>query len=289
MTIGDMAASELPEFPVPGSTASDNSVRTKVTIGLTVSGIVLVALILLFPGWFATGSPTATDAQHSYAAPGWGHVLGTDQLGRDVYSRIIYGAQVSVMIGIVAASIALVIGSIVGLASALGGRFVDSGFMRVVDIWMAFPEVLLALMIIALVGPGSANIAVAVGFAAAPYYARLIRGQAMSVSRSEYVEAAKVVGVHPVLYGIRHVLPNIAGPVIVLASLGTGTAVAAAAGLSLLGLGPPPPSPEWGAMIAAGQPYLSSAWWIATFPGVALVLVVVIFTVAGRKLTKGRR
>ncbi|WP_218019838.1 ABC transporter permease [Rhodococcoides yunnanense] len=279
MTTSDLSDSSRPDTPRKG----------KVTIVVFVAGFALLVLVLLFPAVFATESPTATDAQNSYAAPGWGHVLGTDQLGRDVYSRIIYGAQVSVMIGLVAASIALVIGSVVGLLSALGGRFVDSTFMRAVDIWMAFPEVLLALMIIALVGPGSANIAAAVGFAAAPYYARLIRSQALAVRHSEYVEAAKIIGVHPVVYGVRHVLPNIAGPVVVLASLGTGTAVAAAAGLSLLGLGPPPPSAEWGAMIAAGQPYLSTAWWIATFPGVALVAVVVIFTVAGRKLTKGRR
>ncbi|HWE88000.1 MAG TPA: ABC transporter permease [Pseudonocardiaceae bacterium] len=255
-------------------------------VALVISGLVvaLLGLIALFPQWFASTSPDTDDPLHAFTPPGARHPFGTDQLGRDIYSRVIYGAHISVANGLVATVIGVLLGCLLGLVAANGGRWADALVMRATDVWLAFPEILLALLIIALIGPGSTNIAVAIGFAAAPYYGRLVRGQALVVSRAEYVEAARVLGVPPVRYTLRHVLPNIAGPVVVLASLGTGTAIVAAAGLSLLGLGPLPPTPEWGAMLADGQGYLANAWWIAVAPGLAIVVVVLAVTILGRNL-----
>ncbi|MEV8441627.1 ABC transporter permease [Actinosynnema sp. NPDC051121] len=244
--------------------------------------VALIAAVLLFPSWFATHSPETNDVLNAFAPPSADHLLGTDQLGRDVFSRLVHGARLSVTIGLVATVVGVVLGSALGLAAAAGGKWADVAVMRLTDVWLAFPEVLLALLVIALIGPGAANVAVAIGVAATPYYGRLVRGQALAVARSEYVEAARVLGIGPVRTALRHVLPNVGGPVVVLASLGTGSAVVAAAGLSLLGLGPLPPTPEWGAMLAEGQSYLSTAWWIAVFPGAAIVAVVLAVTALGR-------
>lgn len=257
---------------------------SRAVIVLSALVLALVAAVLVFPDWFAHLSPDTNDVQHTFQPPSAAHPLGTDQLGRDVYSRLIHGARYSVTTGLVATAIAVLLGAALGLVAASRSRVADMLIMRLTDVWLAFPEVLLALLVIALVGTGSAQIAVALGVAAAPYYARLVRGQALAVAKAEYVGAAKILGVHPVRTALRHVLPNVGGPVVVLASLGTGTAVAAAAGLSLLGLGPLPPTPEWGVMLAEGQSYLANAWWIAVFPGLAIVAVVLAATLLGRSL-----
>jgi peptide/nickel transport system permease protein len=263
----------------PPAPVRPGSRRWQVLGGVLVA---LLAVVLLAPGWFAPAAPDSTDVLHAFRPPSTAHPFGTDQLGRDVLSRVIYGARLSVTIGLIATAIGVVLGCLLGLLAAAGGRWADALVMRLTDVWLAFPELLLALLVIALIGPGTANVAVAIGVAATPYYARLVRGQALAVAGSEYVEAARVLGVHPARTALRHVLPNVGGPVVVLASLGTGTAVVAVAGLSLLGLGPLPPTPEWGAMLADGQSYLATAWWIAVFPGVALVAVVLAVTAAGR-------
>ncbi|WP_261566747.1 ABC transporter permease [Frankia gtarii] len=252
------------------------------TLGVLAAAAIIA--LLLLPGVLAPYAPDTNDVQHTFAAPSSRHYFGTDQLGRDVYSRVIYGARYSILTGLVATAIGVVAGSVLGLAAAAGSRVIDAVIMRLTDVWLAFPEVLLALLVIALIGTGSTQVAVAIGVAAAPYYGRLVRGQALAVMKAEYVEAAKILGVPPWRYLARHVLPNVGGPVVVLASLGTGTAVAAAAGLSLLGLGPLPPTPDWGVMLAEGQSYLANAWWIAVFPGVAIVVVVLTATLLGRSL-----
>jgi peptide/nickel transport system permease protein len=256
--------------------------RAALAAGILVAAA--VGALLLLPGVLAPYPPDTNDVAHTFAAPGAHHYFGTDQLGRDVFSRVVYGTRYSVLTGLVATAIGVLGGSVLGLAAAAGARLVDTVIMRLTDVWLAFPEVLLALLVIALIGTGPTQVAVAIGVAAVPYYARLVRGQALAVMRAEYVEAAKILGVPPWRYLIRHVLPNVGGPVVVLASLGTGSAVAAAAGLSLLGLGPLPPTPDWGVMLAEGQSYLANAWWIAVFPGVALVLVVLAATLIGRSL-----
>ncbi|SDG94903.1 peptide/nickel transport system permease protein [Sinosporangium album] len=250
--------------------------------GLAV--LALALLVVLFPALFATHDPDATDFARTFQPPGADHFFGTDQLGRDVFSRVVYGARVSLTIALGATAIGVLGGMLLGLLSAVGGRIVDGVLMRCVDVLLAFPELILALLVVAVIGGGAVNIAVAIGTAAIPAYARVVRGQAGTVILSEYVEAARVLGVRRSVYLARHVVPNVAGPVVVLASIGGGTAIVTAAGLSLLGLGPPQPTAEWGAMLAEGKDLLGTAWWIAVFPGMTVALVVVAFTLVGRNL-----
>lgn len=249
---------------------------------LGVAVLVLVLAVLAFPGWFSSGRPDATDVVHAFLPPSLGHPFGTDELGRDVFTRVIYGARISLSTGVLAVAIGVCGGVLLGLLSGVARGWLDGVLMRLVDVLLAFPELLLALLVVAIIGRGSLNVAVAIGVAAIPHFARLVRGQALSVVGSEYVEAARVLGVPPWRYLVRHVLPNVGGPLVVMASTGTGSAITAAAGLSVLGLGPAAPSPEWGAMLADGQDYLGSAWWIAVFPGLAVVTVVLSVTLFSR-------
>nr|WP_281377645.1 ABC transporter permease [Saccharopolyspora hordei] len=190
----------------------------------------------------------------------------------------------SVAIAVLATAVGVLGGALVGLLSAIAGERVDSVLMRGVDVLLAFPELLLALLVVAVIGGGVVNTAVAIGIAAIPNYARLVRGQALVVLRSEYVESARMLGEPPHRYLVRHVLPNVSGPVVVLASIGAGTALVTASGLSLLGLGPRPPEADWGAMVADGKDFLHMAWWISAAPGAAIVLLVVVVTLVGRGL-----
>jgi len=252
---------------------------------VTLSGwavLVAVAVIVIAPGLVATHAPEATDLSATFQPPSAEHLFGTDELGRDVFSRVIYGTRLSLAVAVGATALGVAGGALIGLVAACAGRWVDAVLMRVVDVMLAFPELLLALLVVAVLGGGSMNVAVAIGIAAIPNYARLVRGQAVSVLRSEYVESARVLGVRPWRYLLWHVLPNVSGPVVVLASIGVGGAVIAGAGLSLLGLGARPPEVDWGSMVADGKELLGTAWWISVFPGLMIVIVVVTVTVLGR-------
>ena len=248
---------------------------------LATAALAVVVLAVLFPGLLTAHAPDATDVLNALRPPSSAHPFGTDELGRDVYSRVVYGARISLFTGAGAVAIGVGGGVLLGLVCALAGP-ADRVLMRLIDVLLAFPELLLALLVVALLGRGSVNVAVAIGLAAVPHFARLVRGQALAVSRSEYVEAARILGVPPWRYLLRHVLPNVAGPLVVLACIGTGSAITAAAGLSVLGLGPQAPSPQWGAQLADGEGFLSTAWWVATFPGLVLVIVVMAVTLIGR-------
>ncbi|MER6989007.1 ABC transporter permease [Saccharopolyspora hirsuta] len=259
--------------------------RTTAVLGVLAGlALLLVVLVVLFPGWFTPYPPERTDLRNVLQAPSAAHLLGTDQLGRDVLSRLLDGTRLSVAIAVFATAVGVLGGALIGLLSAIAGSRADSVLMRGVDVLLAFPELLLALLVVAVIGGGVVNTAVAIGIAAIPNYARLVRGQALLVLRSEYVEAARMLGVHPARYLVRHVLPNVSGPVVVLASIGAGTALITASGLSLLGLGPRPPQADWGAMVADGKDFLQLAWWISAAPGAAIVLLVVVVTLVGRGL-----
>jgi peptide/nickel transport system permease protein len=251
-------------------------------LGLAVLG--LVALVLAFPGMFVTHAPEATDLTATFQSPSAEHIFGTDQLGRDVYSRLVYGTRISMTVAAGATVLGVGLGGLIGLVAALAAARVDAMLMRLVDVMLAFPELLLALLVVAVIGDGSVNVAVAIGVAAVPNYARLVRGQTQVIIRSEYVEAARVLGVPRPRYVLRHVVPNIGGPLIVLASIGSGSAIVAGAGLSLLGLGPRPPAADWGSMVADGKAFLQSAWWISVTPGLLIMSVVVALTLVGRYL-----
>ncbi|WP_052424541.1 ABC transporter permease [Streptomyces fulvoviolaceus] len=246
--------------------------------------LALWAVAVAAPGLLVAADPDATDVVAALRPPGGAHPFGTDELGRDVLSRVVHGARLSLTIGFGATALGVAGGLLLGLLAASGGRRLDQLVMRVQDVLLAFPELLLALLVVTVVGSGTGNVLVAIGVAAVPTYARLVRGQALTVIRSGYVEAAAALGVRRPLVVVRHVLPNVAGPLLVLATIGTGTTVISGSALSFLGLGAAPPAAEWGAMLSDGREFLATAWWTATFPGLAIVSVVLSVTVLGRHL-----
>ncbi|MGV2984004.1 ABC transporter permease [Microbacterium sp. AGC85] len=246
--------------------------------------LAVVAVMALFPQLVATQDPLRTDVRAALAPPSAAHLFGTDQSGRDVFSRVVHGAGRSVGIGLLATALALVIGLVVGALSGIAPRAVDATVMRVTDVLLAFPEFLVALVVVAILGPGPTNVAIAVTIAAVPVYVRLARVQTRSLSLAEHVEAARILGVPPMRAFVRHVVPGVLGSLSVLATIGIGSSILAAAGLSFLGLGPTEPSPEWGLMLSGGRNVLGTAWWIAVFPGVAITLTVVSATIVGRSL-----
>jgi peptide/nickel transport system permease protein len=256
--------------------------------GLLLAGLFVSVLVLaaLAPGWLVGGDPLAGSARHAFLAPSWAHWLGTDENGRDVLVRVVYGVRPSLLMGLAATAIGLLAGISLGLAAGLGHRLVDGIIMRGIDVLLAFPDLMLALVIITFWGQGTLNATIAVGAASIPRYARLVRGQTHQVRHAPYVEAATTLGIRRATVIFRHVLPNAIKPVFILATIGIGGKIAAGASLSFLGLGSPPPSPEWGAMLSVGRNYLSNAWWLTAVPGLALTLTVISVTALGRELLR---
>jgi peptide/nickel transport system permease protein len=251
------------------------------------AGAAIVCLFLfltVFAAVVAPYDPFDQDLSSALMAPSAAHLLGTDQYGRDVLSRIIYGTRTALLAILVADGIALALGAAMGLLAGFLGGKTDAFVMRVVDVLLAFPYLLLALIIVAALGPSLINSIVAIGVVYTPQYARLIRGQVLAIKTTEYVLAARATGASPLRVMIRHVLPNSFTPLLVMATLQSGTVVVEIAGLSFLGLGAQPPSPDWGALLADGQSYFLTAWWIATFPGLAIFAVVIGFNLFGDAL-----
>jgi len=251
-----------------------------------VGAAIVCAFLLLtaFASLIAPYDPFDQDLSASLSAPSAAHPLGTDQYGRDVLSRIMHGSRTALLAIVVADGIALVVGTTLGLIAGYRGGRTDAFVMRVVDVLLAFPYLLLALIIVAALGPSLINSIVAIGVVYTPQYARLIRGQVLAVKGTEYVLAARAIGARPLRIMLRHVLPNSFTPLLVMATLQSGTVVVETAGLSFLGLGAQPPSPDWGALLADGQGYFLTAWWIATFPGLAIFAVVIGFNLFGDAL-----
>lgn len=214
-------------------------------------------------------------------APSHAHPFGTDEVGRDVLSRVIYGGRVSLRVGVIAIGIALIAGTLLGLVAGYKGGWADSIIMRLMDIMLAFPGFLLAIAIVAILGPGLYNVMIAVGIEAIPVYARTARGSVLSAKEEEYVLGARAIGLGHARILFRYILPNILAPLIVLATLGVGIAILSAAGLSYLGLGAQPPTAEWGAMLAAARAFVRQAWWMSTFPGIAIMVVVLTLNLFG--------
>ncbi|MDK2823474.1 MAG: peptide/nickel transport system permease protein [Clostridia bacterium] len=209
------------------------------------------------------------------------YLLGTDSQGRDVLSRIIHGAGISVQIGVISVGIALIVGSLMGVLAGYYGKWMDVLIMRLVDIMLAFPTILLALAIVTILGPSLKNAMIAVGIVNIPRFARIVRSSVLSVKETEYIEASKAIGCTDIQIILRHVLPNCLAPIIVQTTLTIGTAILEAAGLSFLGLGAQPPMPEWGAMLADSRGYLRQAPWSVMFPGLAIMLTVLGFNLLG--------
>jgi peptide/nickel transport system permease protein len=255
---------------------------------LTRSPLSILALAIAI-GWggvavtaplLAPYPPLAQNIANTLAPPTRAHWLGTDVVGRDMLSRILYGARISMPVGMVSVALAVVLGTTIGSVAGFRGGFTDEALMRATDIMLAFPTVIMAMVITAALGPGIRDAVIAIMVAWWPFYARLVRSLVLSVREREYVDAARALGASQVRALIRHVLPNIIAPVVVVATLDVGQAILAFASLSFLGLGPPPQTPEWGLMIATGRNYLSQ-WWVGTFPGLALLTLVLSFNIIG--------
>jgi peptide/nickel transport system permease protein len=215
------------------------------------------------------------------APPSREHLFGTDDLGRDILSRMLYGARISPIVGLIAVAISAVAGVGMGLVSGYAGGAADNVIMRIVDVLLSFPGIVLAIGIVAILGPGLNHALLAVGIAGIPTFARVVRGSVLVEKEKEYVEAARLLGVRTPRLLLLHILPNVMAPVIVLSSLSVATAILAAAALSFVGLGAQLPTPEWGAMLSQGREYLSSQWWVATFPGIAIALTVLSVNLLG--------
>ena len=249
-----------------------------------IFGLIIVCLLLLtalLAPILAPYDPVASDLPSRLQAPSAAHFLGTDELGRDILSRIFYGSRISIQIGILAVGISLIFGTFLGAISGYYGGKLDMAIMRVIDIVMAFPYILLAIAITAMLGPGLNNAMIAIGVVGIPIYARVVRGAVLSVKEMEYIESAKVSGCSSLRIIAKHVLPNCLAPLIVQATLGIGTAILDAAGLSFLGLGAQPPKPEWGIMLNKGKDVMHIAPWVIMFPGIAILFTVLGFNLLG--------
>jgi ABC-type dipeptide/oligopeptide/nickel transport system permease subunit len=252
--------------------------------GLTISG--LVVLCAVAAPLLAPYNPNEQDYLALTEPPSVAHLLGSDDLGRDVLTRIIYGSRVSLEVGLIAVGIAVALGVTLGLVSGYTGGAVDDVVMRIVDAVQAFPSLILALAITAALGPSIGNAMLAIGVVAAPGMARLTRGQTLSIREREFVVAARVCGASPIGIMLQHIWPNVTAPIIVQATLLMGTAVVTEASLSFLGVGVQPPTPSWGAMLRTGSQYLEVAPWMGVAPGVAIFLTVLAFNFVGDGLRR---
>lgn len=252
-----------------------------------VFGVVIISVEVIaavFATWLAPHDPLHTYQDYVLSPPSGKFVLGTDEVGRDVLSRIVYGARISLEIAAICVGIAAVLGSALGLLAGFLRGASDAVIMRAMDALLAFPEILLAIAVVAILGPGLNNTMAAIGVALTPVYARTVRSATLQVAESEYVRAARVVGVPGWLILVRHVLRNVQTPIIVISTVNVGTTILIAAGLSYVGLGAQPPTPEWGSMLSAAHNYLPDDWWTATFPGLAITLSVLAFNLLGDAL-----
>ena len=244
--------------------------------------VALVALAALAAPLAAPHDPDAIDTTRRLARPlSAGHPLGTDEFGRDLLSRLLHGARISLVVGLASTALAAVAGSVCGLLAGFVGRWVDQVVMRSIDILMAFPYFLLAIAIIAALGPGLVNGMVAVAIVNIPFYGRIVRATVLAVRQTEYVEAARALGVTPLRLGLTHVLRNSLAPLIVAITLNVGGMITALAGLSFLGLGVQPPTSDWGSMLAASRQYINVAPHVAALPGAAIFLTVLGFNLLG--------
>ncbi len=275
---------------LPLSVAAPARARPPVLLGRLLRGhlakvglAVIVALVVaaaLAP-WLAPYDPTEQALDRMLQSPGRPYLLGTDDLGRDILSRLLYGARVSLLVGVLSVGISLVVGVSLGLVAGYRGGWVDEVTMRVMDGLLAFPALVLALAITAALGPSLRNAMIAIGVVGIPGFARLVRGQVLSLRAQEYVEAARAAGLGDGRIILRHILPGTLAPIIVHASLRVAFAVLAEAGLSFLGLGTQPPTPSWGAMLNVGREYLEMAPWLSVAPGAAIFVTTLSFNFLG--------
>jgi peptide/nickel transport system permease protein len=251
---------------------------------LSVAGLILIAMLILVAvsaPLIAPADPLKQVLSTRLKPPSAAHWLGTDQLGRDVLSRMIYGARISLLIGTVVVGLAGTLGTFVGLVAGYTGGWLDEGLMRLTDIFFAFPSLILAMAISGALGPSLTNAMIAIAVVSWPVYARLVRAQVLSLREREFVEAARGLGASPRQIVWKHILPNTLAPILVQASFDMGGAILTAAGLSFIGFGAQPPTAEWGVMISEGRNYIVTQPWLSLFPGLAILLTVAAFNLIG--------
>lgn len=255
-----------------------------------VAGLVVIVLVLLcalFAPWIAPHDPNLTNNTVFLKPPFWqeggslSYPLGTDAIGRDILSRLLYGARLSLVIGIAVVALAIVVGIVLGLIAGYFKGLADIAIMRLMDILMTMPSLLLAIVIVAILGPGLMNAMLAVAIVVLPHYVRITRAAVIAEASKDYVVAAQVSGAQTIRLMFSEILPNCAAPLIVQATLGVSTAILDAAALGFLGLGAQPPTPEWGTMLADAREFVLRAWWVVTFPGLAILITVLAFNLLG--------
>ncbi|WP_315975358.1 MULTISPECIES: ABC transporter permease [Pseudomonas] len=267
---------------------SRNARRWAIRPGLLLAGLFVLLLLIaaIAPGWLVAGDPLDANSRLAFSAPSSLFWLGADENGRDILTRLVYAVRPSLVLGVAATAVGLLLGTLLGLTAGLGPRWLDGAVMRVIDVLLAFPDLLLALVIITFFGQGQLNIILAIGIANVPRYARLVRAQTLVVRGAGYVEAATTLGLPRHLVIWRHVLPNAIKPILILATIGIGGNIVNGAALSFLGFGAAPPAPEWGGMLAMGRNYLANAWWLVAWPALAITLTVVSISAIGRELLR---
>jgi len=251
---------------------------------LAMLGLVIITafvLMAVFAPWVATHDPTQSSLRHRLAPPSSEHWLGNDELGRDLFSRLVWGARISLRIGVISIGIGIAFGVPLGLVSGYYGRWVDMIVQRLIDVMLAFPGILLAIVLVSALGVGLENVMLAVGIVSIPTYARIVRGSVLALKEAEFVQAARAAGARDAAIIVKHILPNCMAPIIVQSSLQVGSAILWAAGLGFLGLGAQPPEPEWGTILSRGRQYIMVAPHITAFTGLAIMLVVLGFNLLG--------
>lgn len=277
--VSDDVTIEAPRRSRLGQVLSRLLSNPSAQIGLAGLGLFLVMAIAA--PLLAPYDPLEPDYGAVLQAPNAEHLFGTDQLGRDVLSRVIYGARISLTVGFVPVAAAFIVGTVIGVLSGFAGGRVDAIIMRLTDIGLAFPGILLALVVVAVLGPGLSNVMIALGIADIPLAIRVARGSALGVQAQPYVQSAVAIGCPDRRILLRYILPGVTAPVLIVATLEVANAILIASGLSFLGLGAQPPAPEWGAMLAQAQAQIQTAWWVAVFPGIAIVLTVLAINLLG--------
>ena len=272
------------DVAVPRGEALRSGLRANPLMALGAVLCLLVVVVALFAPLFAPYPADAGSATHPFAVlrpPSSLHWFGTDNVGRDILSRVIFGTRVSPVVAVLVLLIACVIGIPLGVVAGYYGGWLDEVIMRVTDIFLAFPPLLLALALAAVLPPSLTSLVIAIAVTWWPWYTRLIRGQAASVAGRPYVESCRALGIPSYRIVLRHVLPNSVTPLIVQVSLDFGGVILTASALSFLGLGAQDPTPDWGLMVAEGQNYFTTAWWVVTFPGLAILVTAFAFTLLG--------
>jgi peptide/nickel transport system permease protein len=272
--------------PSANALARLRGIRFRVRPGTVVPSLIVLFILIavIAPGVLTHRSPTAIDLEHTLLPPSFSHPFGTDDAGRDMYTRVVYGARESLSIGAGATGLAMGIAILLGFIGGLVGGLVDLVIARVLEVAFAFPVLLLALLLITIYGPSVSTEIIAVGIGSAPGYARMVRGQVLNVRNAPYIEAAGALGHGRWAVIRRHLFPNAMRPLVAMITLGIGQSIVWASGLAFIGLGVAPPSPEWGALLDSGRDYITTQWWLEVLPGVVIVLVALSLTSLGRTL-----